>query len=263
MTDPTVTPSSTPAGDGARHSRKSSSGSGWRFLREIAIVLGTAIVLSIVVRTFLVQAFYVPSQSMENTLLPSDRILASKITTNLSGVRRGQIVVFADPGGWLPARVPTPTSPLRSALEFIGLVPSSKGDDLVKRVIGVAGDHVACCSPDGRILLNGVPLDEPYLKPGVSTDQVQFDIVVPAGSVFVMGDNRPESADSRYHLRDNSGGVPVDNVVGNVFVTVWPFDRFAWHSVPAVPFDNPAVQQQQQPSEQPAAGAGTGGTGGT
>lgn len=243
--------------EGARHRKK--SGSGWRFLREVAIVLGTAIVLSIVVRTFLVQAFYVPSQSMENTLLPSDRILASKITTNLSGVHRGQIVVFADPGGWLPARVPAPTSPVRTALEFIGLVPSSKGDDLVKRVIGIAGDRVACCSPDGRIMLNGVPLDEPYLKPGVATDQVQFDIVVPEGAVFVMGDNRPESADSRYHLRDNSGGVPVDNVVGNVFVTVWPFDRFAWHTAPSVPFDDPAIDAKSQvgsgPAPEPTAGA--------
>ncbi len=221
--------------------KQTRSSSAWRGLREIGIVLVIAIVLSVVVRTFFVQAFYVPSQSMENTLLPSDRILASKITTNLSGVKRGEIVVFRDPGGWLPAVTPPPTSPLRAALEFIGLVPSNKGDDLVKRVIGVAGDHVSCCDPQGRIVLNGVALDEPYLKPGVSTNQIQFDVVVPAGMVFVMGDNRPESADSRYHLTQNNGGVPVDNVVGRAFVSVWPVSRWGTFPIPKVPFADPAI----------------------
>lgn len=222
----------------------SASSALWRAVREVAIVLVTAIVLSMVVRTFFVQAFYVPSQSMENTLLPSDRILASKITTNISGVKRGEIVVFKDPGSWLPT-TPTPaTPPLRKALEFIGLVPSAQGDDLVKRVIGVAGDQVACCDADGRIVLNGVSLDEPYLKPGTSTNQIQFDVTVPANSIFVMGDNRPESADSRYHLNQNDGGVPVDNVVGRVFVNVWPIDRWALFPIPDVPFDQPALNQQ-------------------
>lgn len=214
----------------------------WHAVREVLIVVVTAIVLSVVVRAFFVQAFYVPSQSMENTLLPSDRILASKITTSLTGVHRGEIVVFSDPGGWLPTPVSTATSPTRKALEFIGLLPSGEGDDLVKRVIGVAGDHVRCCSPDGRIVLNDVPLDEPYIKPGVRTDQIQFDIVVPPNDIFVMGDNRAESADSRYHLRDNNGGVPVDNVVGRVFVTVWPVGRWATFPIPSIPFANPALK---------------------
>lgn len=223
----------------------------WRGIREVAIVLVTAIILSLIVRTFLVQAFYVPSQSMENTLLPSDRILASKITKRISGVDRGQIVVFRDPGGWLPPAVPTSGNPVRSALEFIGLMPSSSGDDLVKRVIGVGGDRVRCCSPEGKIVLNGVPLDEPYLKPGVSTDQIQFDVTVPGNSVFVMGDNRPESADSRYHLAENDGGVPVDNVVGRVFVTVWPVNRWSTFPVPSVPFDNPKIADQSSSADLP------------
>lgn len=213
----------------------------WRIVREIIIVVLTAVVLSVVVRTFLVQAFFVPSQSMENTLLPDDRILASKITTNLSGVTRGQMVVFSDPGGWLPDAAPVQSSPVRGLLEFIGLVPSSSGDDLVKRVIAVGGDRITCCDPQGRIVVNGVSLDEPYLKPGTRTDQITFDVQVPEGSVFVMGDNRPESADSRFHLAQNNGGVPLDNVVGNVFVTVWPVNRWDTFGVPAVPYDNPAL----------------------
>lgn len=225
----------------------SAAGAAWRAVREIVIVLVTAVVLSVVVRTFFVQAFFVPSQSMENTLLPSDRILASKITTRFAGVDRGEIVVFRDPGNWLPQAVPVAANPVRSALEWLGIVPTNKGEDLVKRVIGVEGDRIACCDADGRIVLNGVPLDEPYIKPGVSTNQVQFDVVVPPDSVFVMGDNRSESADSRYHLDENNGGVPTGNVVGRVFFNVWPFDRLATFPVPAVPFDNPELDANATP----------------
>lgn len=218
-----------------------SASSVWRAAREVLIVLVTAIVLSVVVRTFFVQAFYVPSQSMENTLEPSDRILASKITTSLSGVKRGEIVVFRDPGNWLPQFSATPTNPARKAMEFIGIVPTNKGEDLVKRVIGVEGDRLVCCDVDGRIVLNGVPLIEPYVKPGVSTNQVPFDVTVPADSVFVMGDNRAESADSRYHLSENNGAVPVDNVVGRVFLNIWPLDRISIFRIPEVPFADPAL----------------------
>lgn len=221
----------------------SESGGTWRFLREVAIVLVCALVLSVVVRTFFIQAFYVPSASMENTLLINDRILASKITTRISGVSRGDVVVFKDPGGWLP---PTKTTvgPVAKVMEFVGLLPSSSGDDLVKRAIGIAGDHVMCCDAKGQIVLNGVGLVEPYIKPGNGTDQVPFDIVVPANSIFVMGDNRGSSADSRYHLERNDGGVPVDNVVGKVFLKVWPFSQFGTGPIPSIPFDNPALNNQ-------------------
>ncbi len=223
---------------------------GWRFVREVAIVLICALVLSVLVRTFLLQAFYVPSQSMENTLMPNDRILASKITTELTGVHRGEVVVFKDPGGWLP-KSDVAVGPLHKGLEFIGLLPSSSGDDLVKRVIGVAGDHVMCCDAQKRIVLNGVPLVEPYIKPGAGTDQQPFSITVPANSIFVMGDNRSQSADSRFHLDENSGSVPVDNVVGRVVLKVWPFS--AWGTVP-IPetFDNPALNNQAGATPSPS-----------
>ena len=213
------------------------------FLRETAIIVVSALVLSALVRAFLIQAFYVPSASMEETLLPNDRIIAAKITTRISGVERGEIMVFRDPGGWLPSPEPTSSgarSYLRSALTFIGLIPSDSGQDLVKRAIAISGDRVACCDGQGHIVLNGVPLVEPYVDG--STDQVRFDIVVPAASMFMMGDNRGNSRDSRYHLDVNNGSVPQSAAVGRTVLTVWPFDRFSTHGIPEI-FSNPAIVQ--------------------
>jgi signal peptidase I len=216
----------------------------WRGIREIVVIVVVALVLSALIRAFLAQAFYVPSASMEDTLQPGDRIIASKITTDISGVKRGEIVVFKDPGDWLPAPVPPPANwrtTVREALTFIGVLPSDAGDDLVKRVIGIGGDRVACCDADGRIVLNGVPLEEDYIIG--PTDQVRFDVSVPADGMFVMGDNRSDSRDSRFHLEDADGAVPVDNAVGRVFLVMWPFDRLAIETIPSI-FGNPAVDVQ-------------------
>jgi signal peptidase I len=201
----------------------------------------SALVLSALVRAFLVQAFYVPSASMEDTLLIGDRIIASRITTTMSGVSRGEVVVFKDPGGWLDAPRPHEggfRGTVRSTLMFVGLLPSDTGTDLVKRAIAIGGDRIACCDVNGRIVLNGVPLVESYIKG--TTDQVQFDIVVPPNSVFVMGDNRGDSRDSRYHLDINNGAVPVGNVVGRVFVVLWPLNRLATVPIPDI-FGAPAI----------------------
>lgn len=197
--------------------------------------------LSALVRAFLVQAFYVPSASMEDTLLISDRIIASKITQTMSGVARGEVVVFKDPGGWLPEPAPPPEGVrgfVRTAMTFVGLLPSDSGQDLVKRAVGISGDRVACCDTDGRIVLNGVPLVEDYVKG--PTDQVRFDIVVPPNSIFVMGDNRGDSRDSRYHLEVDNGAVPETEAVGRVVLVLWPLARFSTVPIPDV-FGDPAI----------------------
>ncbi|MEI6404547.1 MAG: signal peptidase I [Actinomycetes bacterium] len=195
-------------------------------IREFVTVVGTALVLSVLVRTFLIQAFYVPSESMQNTLLKNDRIIVSKISSKITGIHRGNVVVFHDPGQWLGDGFPNPyDTPLGRVLQFVGIVPSNSGNDLVKRVIGVGGDKIKCCDVQGRIEVNGVGATEPYIKPGSPTDQVTFEVLVPEGSVFVMGDNRGNSEDSRFHLELNNGMVPLKDVVGRVSVKVWPLSR--------------------------------------
>jgi len=195
-------------------------------LRELVQVVVAALVLSVLVRTFLIQAFYVPSSSMEDTLQRNDRIVVSKINTKFTGVNRTDVVVFHDPGGWLGEGFPNPyDTPVGRVLQFIGIVPSNSGNDLVKRVIGVGGDVIECCAQDGALIVNGKPVTEQYLKPDSRTDQVIFKILIPEGYIFVMGDNRGNSEDSRYHLDRNNGLVPLDEVVGRVVVRIWPIAR--------------------------------------
>lgn len=211
--------------------------------REFVIVVVVALVLSALVRAFLVQAFFVPSESMESTLVPSDRILVSKISTAVAGVQRGEVVVFRDPGGWLDEPVRSTQgfdARVREFATFMGLLPSDTGRDLVKRVIAVGGDSIACCDANGRIVLNGVSLDEPYIEG--PTNQVLFNVTVPPDSVFVMGDNRGNSRDSRYHIEVNSGAVPVSDVVGRAILVLWPFRNFSTLPVPAI-FEASAVQR--------------------
>ncbi|HEY0118648.1 MAG TPA: signal peptidase I [Cellulomonas sp.] len=201
------------------------------WLRETAIVLVSALVLSLLVKTFLVQAFWIPSQSMHDTLVEDDRILVSKLAPGPMQLHRGDIVVFKDPGGWLTDQPVVPVTGVQRALNdvltFVGLRPVDAGQHLVKRVIGVAGDHVACAGAGSPITVNGVALDEPYVAPLSQPSTMAFDITVPAGSLWVMGDNRDHSEDSRYHQGNPGGGsIPLANVVGVAFVIVWPADRW-------------------------------------
>ena len=201
-------------------------------LRELGIIAVTALVLSVTLRTFFFQLFYVPSESMLETLQIGDKIVASKIHKTFQGVQRGDVVVFHDPGDWLGEPLPETgwRASVKQVLTTIGFLPSNSGEDLVKRVVGVAGDRIQCCSPGGNLILNGVEIKEDGYTIGPTT-QVEFDITVPPNSVFVLGDNRPNSRDSRLHLETNNGVVPLDEVRGIVVLKLLPLDRFG--TVPA------------------------------
>jgi signal peptidase I len=192
--------------------------------QEMLLLLAVALVLAILIKAFLMQAFYIPSASMNDTLVENDRILVQKVSYwGSAGPERGDVVVFADPGGWLDATESrAPGNPLAKVLETFGLYPT--GGHLVKRVIGVGGDEVKCCDERGRISVNGVPLNEKsYLARGERPSLIDFDVKVEPGYIWVQGDNRSNSADSRVHLGEPGGGqVPADDVVGKVFAVVWP-----------------------------------------
>jgi signal peptidase I len=207
-------------------------------MRELPILVFVALALALLIKTFLVQAFFIPSDSMENTLLQGDRVLVNKFASHFGDVKRGEVVVFRDPGGWLPAGTDDSSSnPIAKGIKdvfvFVGLLPSSSEKDLIKRVVGVPGDKVACCT-DGKVTVNGIPLDEPYLYPGDKPSDRQFSVTVPPNRLWVMGDHRSLSADSRVHMSDpGNGTIPADNVVGRAFVLVWPLDRWSTLGVPA------------------------------
>ena len=205
--------------------RKKNGGRALRGLREIAIIAVIALVVSFAIKTFVVRSFYIPSSSMENTLQIDDRIMVNQLPWNEP--ERGQIIVFDGPGGWLPPAAAGTYQP-NPILEFLGLVPANAGQQLIKRVIGVGGDTVECCDEQGRIKVNGQPIDESYVKSGTDPSAIKFNVEVPEGSYWVMGDNRSNSLDSRYNTESPGGPfVPKDNVVGTVFVINWPLDRFS------------------------------------
>ena len=226
----------------AMHSNGHASAShGGAWIKETLIILVGAIVLSLIIKTFLAQAFFIPSASMENTLEIGDRVLVTKLAPGPFDVHRGDIVVFKDPGGWLPAPAPVTPNPVsdtfHSVLTDIGLLPQDSGEHLIKRIIGLPGDHVACCDDSRRVTVNGVGISEPYLKPGSLPSEVPFKVTVPAGRLWVMGDNRQNSRDSRGHISEaGDGTIPLANVVGVAFSRVWPADRIGLLRNPGATF---------------------------
>jgi len=197
------------------------------------IIVAGALLLSFLIKTFLVQPFSIPSDSMNDTLLTGDRVLVSKTVPQVFDVHRGDVVVFSDSQGWLASEPKAPEltgvrKVLNQALTGVGILPQDAGEHLIKRVIGVGGDEVKCCDAEGRVSVNGVSLDETYLKPGSIPSEMDFDVVVPADHLWVMGDNRQDSADSRYHMGDPGGGfVPLSDVTGTAFLKIWPASRWA------------------------------------
>jgi signal peptidase I len=187
-----------------------------------------ALILTILLKAFVVQVFSIPSGSMENTLLPGDRILVNKMVYRFRPIESGDIVVFSGSGSWDPP-TPGPGNPFArfwdDVTDLVGI--AGPGTDYVKRVIGVPGDHVVCCNALGQVTVNGVALSEKsYIYPGDAPSQIRFNITVPPGRLWVMGDNRADSDDSRYRTGDPGGGtIPESAVVGRAFLIIWPLSR--------------------------------------
>ena len=224
------------AGDDAAHKPKKRGS----FLRELPFLILIALVLALLIKTFLVQAFFIPSGSMQNTLQIGDRVLVNKLVYRIRDVHRGEIIVFRGPTSWQDNPEFTtsePSNPISKFFHDIGsalgvAAPSSK--DFIKRVIGVAGDHVVCCDPQGHVTVNGHPLTEPYRYPGAKPSDTNFDVTVPKGRLWVMGDHRNMSADSRAHISDGEDGtVPTGNVIGRAFIRVWPPSDWGTLGVPS------------------------------
>ncbi len=202
------------------------------FWRELPILVGVAILVAVLVRAFVLQTFYIPSPSMEHTLNVLDRVLVNKLVYDFREPRRGEIVVFKAPQGWQTG---------------------TEGEDFIKRIIGVPGDNVVCCDTEQRLQINGRSLDEPYVYRDADGTQdaaadEPFNITVPAGRIWVMGDHRSQSADSLEHYQESEdvteATIPSGSIVGRAFTVFWPVDRATWLSVPdgfaAIPDAPPA-----------------------
>jgi signal peptidase I len=227
VTDPTSTPAS----------HREDTKKALPVWQESLLLLALALVLAVGIKFFFVQAFYIPSPSMEPMFIKNDRILVQKVSYwGAKHPERGDIVVFKDPGGWLSGdESSTPSNPVTKVLGAVGLYPS--GGHLVKRVIGIGGDRVTCDSDD-NLQVNGKTLVEPYVNTGahhcIGGAGTPFDVRVPKGKLWVMGDNRDDSCDSRCHMGSAGGGMVSDDlVVGKVWALIWPMKRARWVHTPA------------------------------
>jgi signal peptidase I len=203
------------------------------FFIDLVVVIGAALVLSLLIKTFLIRSFFIPTGSMLETLQIDDRIIVNQLTPALYPIERGDVVVFKDPGGWLGPDITEPTDPIVVSVDWFlsafGITAPDSKQHLVKRVIGTAGDKIVCCDADGLITINGVPITEPYISSGQAPSAVEFDVEVPAGSLWVMGDNRGNSEDSRFHGDlPSKGFVSTEWVVGRAIVISWPFENWTW-----------------------------------
>lgn len=222
-------------------------------LRELPVLLLVAFVLALLVKTFLVQAFFIPSGSMETTLhgctgCTGDRVLVNKVPYWFGEPEPGDVIVFEGPDTWSPeVQVAEPSNWISGGLMWlgraVGVAPPSE-DDYVKRVIAVGGQTVQCCDPEGRVVVDDKPLDEPYIYQDTPIETRGFGpVTVPRGRLWVMGDHRSASADSRSHVNDQyAGTVAVDDVVGKAAVIVWPLSRFGTLDSPDIQGAAPAVQ---------------------
>lgn len=193
---------------------------------DMFVTMVVALLIAVLVKTFLIQPFYIPSASMNPTLLENDKILVSKLSPGVFDLQRGDVIVFEDPDDWIPGDAtenPTPRVRVMMLLSLVGLAPDPSQDHLVKRLIGVSGDHVVCDARGAALEVNGVTLEEPYINPETPACQDAFDVTVPEGKVWVMGDNRLASADSAWHeIRGDGGFVDTSDITGRAEVIFWP-----------------------------------------
>ena len=241
------------AGGGKRDGQRGGGKDGKRrrsFLRELPVLIVVALVLALLIKSFVIQAFYIPSASMENTLEIGDRVLINKIVYHTRPIHRGDVIVFDGTGSW---DVPTPTSSnifSKAVSELEGIVGISHDSNIyIKRVIGVPGDHVVCCTSKGQVTVNGVALSESsYLYPGEQPSAQSFNITVPPGRLWVMGDHRLVSYDSRGHMGDPGGGtIPQSGVLGRAFVIIWPPSQWSVLDIPAT-FEQPQLNSSNAAS---------------
>jgi signal peptidase I len=225
-------------------------------VRELPVLIVVALVLALVIKTYAIQAFYIPSSSMENTLDIGDRVLINKVVYDFRSIHRGDIVVFDGNGSWDFSQ-PTGSSNIISRFfgDVEGIIGISHDSDIyIKRVIGIPGDHVACCDSLGRVTVNGVPLNEQsYIYPGEVPSTQRFNITVPPGRLWVMGDHRLVSFDSRGHMGDPGGGtIPESAVLGRAFVIIWPPSRWGFLNIPAT-FEQPKLNASNAAAGGPGA----------
>ncbi len=224
-----------------RRRRKRRKGMSWWI--ELPILLVFALILALLIKSFVVQAFFIPSSSMENTLEIGDKVLVNKLVYDFRPIHRGDVVVFNGDGSWDPNPASTAAWPSRFWDSISGLFGTAPGvHDFIKRVIGVPGDHVMCCNAHGQITVNGVALyEKSYLYPGNVPSATRFNITVPPGRLWVMGDHRAVSWDSRGHMSDpGDGTIPENHVVGRAFVIVAPISRWRILPIPAT-FEQPKL----------------------
>lgn len=214
---------------------------------DTMVTMVVALVIAVLVKTFLIQPFYIPSASMNPTLREDDKILVSKLSPGVFDLQRGDVIVFEDPDDWIPGDAtedPTPQVRVMMLLSLVGLAPDPSQDHLVKRLIGVPGDHVVCEEEGAALEVDGVVLEEPYINPQTAACQAAFDVTVPEGKVWVMGDNRYASADSAWHETHGDGGfVDESDITGRAEVIFWPIrnwdrlddGRASFADVPAQP----------------------------
>ncbi len=215
------------------------------FWKELPVLIVVALFLTLIIKTYAIQAFYIPSGSMQNTLAIGDRVLVNKLSFEVGSIHRGDVVVFSGDGTWDPGVTPPSDNFFarfgQSVESMFGFAKSQ--NDFIKRVIGLPGDHVACCDAEGRVTVNGVALNEKsYLYPGNPPSESRFSVTVPAGSLWVMGDHRDVSYDSRGHEYGFPGGgsIPESAVVGRAFIKIWPLSQWGLLNVPST-FNQPKL----------------------